>query len=405
MDFIRSFHGREYQFVDQSKESIERFVCPICQELVYEPVQTSCGHLFCERCLTVHIGKKNRLCPTCREPISEDPHRDRFNEREVRKLRVKCPNTIKGCSTVGDLGDIIKHQASSDDSGCQFQLVKCSNDCGEVVERRRLFVHLKEDCVLRQHKCPHCWYKGTYKEFSTHLDVCQNVPVACPNNCGQDKIRRRLISSHILNCPKEVVCCRYKQLGCKCLLTREKMIDHMADQKDYHLEMALNTLSEITKHYTTLVEVLKTKGLFVSETDIQPDIPKRGWLEEDVLPLHIPCTVKIGIPNPEQAVVRREIYIHPQGSKYEIVIFISHTTLSGKMAWLDVYENRTNPPTEEYIVTLKILNQIEDKNHLTIEMKLKGCNEYIIMPKRFQNKKSVKYIVDKVMFFQLTKLK
>ena len=54
-------------------------------------------------------------------------------EREIRSLHIYCTNKEKGCKWQGELNDINNHLGSSD--GCQFEGVKCSNECGEMIER------------------------------------------------------------------------------------------------------------------------------------------------------------------------------------------------------------------------------------------------------------------------------
>ena len=42
--------------------NLEALQSPVCFEIVLEPVQTSCGHLFCKRCVEGVDG-----CRVCRE--------------------------------------------------------------------------------------------------------------------------------------------------------------------------------------------------------------------------------------------------------------------------------------------------------------------------------------------------
>lgn len=47
--------------------------CPICKNLLVDPVSTSCGHTFCKRCLDQHISMSEPHCPLCQEPVSSKP--------------------------------------------------------------------------------------------------------------------------------------------------------------------------------------------------------------------------------------------------------------------------------------------------------------------------------------------
>ncbi|XP_007483528.1 E3 ubiquitin ligase TRIM40 [Monodelphis domestica] len=59
----------------QPESSPEKGLCPICQELLREPVSTDCGHFFCQACLIQHAKKALEedvfYCPVCRKLCSQ----------------------------------------------------------------------------------------------------------------------------------------------------------------------------------------------------------------------------------------------------------------------------------------------------------------------------------------------
>ena len=85
-----SYNETEYNFVSKDPSQIEDLKCPICLELVYEPVLTNCGHLFCQRCV-----RSQTQCPTCRDKLQ--CMRNQRDECRVKGLKVKCPISEKGC--------------------------------------------------------------------------------------------------------------------------------------------------------------------------------------------------------------------------------------------------------------------------------------------------------------------
>lgn len=52
----------------------EQLQCPICLQLLVDPVTTSCGHNYCQPCLGQYWAKSSRWrCPMCKEAFSQRP--------------------------------------------------------------------------------------------------------------------------------------------------------------------------------------------------------------------------------------------------------------------------------------------------------------------------------------------
>jgi hypothetical protein len=86
----------------------EDFICSICQELMRDPVQTECQHLFCLSCLETSVAT-SRSCPLDRTqfshgtvfPLLRDRNPPMF--RMYARICVRCPASAvgSGCPWVG----------------------------------------------------------------------------------------------------------------------------------------------------------------------------------------------------------------------------------------------------------------------------------------------------------------
>ena len=245
-----SFEGVDYQFVNTPKEFLEELKCPICLELVSDPVQTSCGHLFCGKCIE---GIKQ--CPIDRELFTTTP--DHFNKRRVRNFKVKCRNKGRGCQWQGNLGDVDKHT----DTSCDYHLVECCNEgCDEEVERRHLVDHMHNKCPERTYNCPFCAEEGTYCEVTTaHFTECEELPLSCPAGCGKRGLLRRNMAHHLSeNCLNELVPCTFAIAGCQKIVKRRDLQQHLQD-KDRHLDIVLSSHVTLSLLFRDIVSDRKPK--------------------------------------------------------------------------------------------------------------------------------------------------
>lgn len=140
-----SYKDLAYTFVDCQRKLLEELSCPICLQLVSNPVQTSCGHLFCRKCI---VWKTT--CPVDRKNFSSTP--DHFNNRRLGSFKVKCPNFERGCNWIGELRRAERHTSEV----CEYQMTPCPNGCGQQMEQRRLQAHKTAECHFRNYKCRHC---------------------------------------------------------------------------------------------------------------------------------------------------------------------------------------------------------------------------------------------------------
>ena len=230
-----------YDFVERPSED---FFCPVTLCLLQEPHLTPCcGNHLSQEAVSRLQGQP---CPVCKEtnPITMP---DKFFQRKVNELKVRCPSKGLGCKWVGELGSLNRHLSQNSVEGeCRFATVACPYSCGDGFQRCQLEGHRSNDCPNRPFTCRYCNHKATYIIVTTeHLLICRKYPIecpykslgcqwagergdldqhlnensvegecqfmmmACPYSCGDNFQRCQLKKHKINNCPSRPFTCQY----------------------------------------------------------------------------------------------------------------------------------------------------------------------------------------------------
>ncbi|XP_031571408.1 TNF receptor-associated factor 5-like [Actinia tenebrosa] len=232
--------GYSYEFVSKV---CDEYICRICELPMRKPVQTKCGHRFCQECL-LEANKRKKVpeCPMDRQPLDmkkEKPFDDKAIERSILSSIIKCPNLR--CDWQGDLRNLEDHKLK-----CDYEIKKCKY-CDVKKSVKEIEVHIREECEWRDVPCPQCKKIIVSRDMEKHNEFCREYPVECPNQCGQ-KISRRKADDHIVHhCPMSVVSCTYRELGCDFECQRENLKKHLKTDAQEHLSLVFGHTTEFQK--------------------------------------------------------------------------------------------------------------------------------------------------------------
>ena len=138
--------GYDCSFVDTPPKHLE---CPICLLTVREPHLTSCcgNQYYCRTCIE-RVQKEGRPCPLCNQAgFTVFLHKG--VEREVKTLKVYCPQKALGCEWKGELSQVDDHVSQEGGSECGYAEIACANGCGQCFQRRLLAAHQTDECPNR----------------------------------------------------------------------------------------------------------------------------------------------------------------------------------------------------------------------------------------------------------------
>nr|ALJ01851.1 TRAF [Mizuhopecten yessoensis] len=234
--------GYDFEFVLPRED---KYDCPICLLVLREPYQTECGHRFCQNCIKrwLRETESEPRCPVDNAPLGEGQiFPDNFAKREILALLVQCPNHKDGCDTQVVLKQLKKHLNT-----CEFAFLPCPNRCSHMPLRKDLTNHLEEMCPLRLLKCPTCHIELQAEYLQKHVDSCPLASVKC-QFCGNEGLIREQLQRHLNNdCPKAVIDCEFKELGCKETVERQSMAKHMQHCQQDHMQQMCTTIVSLVR--------------------------------------------------------------------------------------------------------------------------------------------------------------
>ncbi|XP_065097931.1 E3 ubiquitin/ISG15 ligase TRIM25-like isoform X2 [Paramisgurnus dabryanus] len=99
----------------------DQFICPVCLDLLKDPVTIPCGHSYCMSCITNYWNQKDQKrdysCPQCRQTFKPRPalNKNTILAEMVEKLKTKVHADVSAQCSAGDVPcDVcteIKHKA------------------------------------------------------------------------------------------------------------------------------------------------------------------------------------------------------------------------------------------------------------------------------------------------------
>lgn len=169
-----------------SSEAEQRILCPICQEIVWDPFRfNGCGHLLCRCCAeqveSRHAKGATYVCPKCKSPTNTGPEevKDVIVRSLFAELRIKCPGispreaekSESFCKLEMSYWDSFGHLKK-----CPYETIVC--ECGERMRRGCLAKHVKETCLFRKIDCEYCSECMSAYDYDDHK---ANECVAAPH--------------------------------------------------------------------------------------------------------------------------------------------------------------------------------------------------------------------------------
>lgn len=235
-----------YDFVQKPSEE---YFCPVTQELLTNPYQSSCcGNQFSKEAVT-QLQQLQKPCPMCRKKKMTF-NVDKAWKRKVWSVKIYCPSKEDaGCTWSGEISELKRHLKDL----CSGVKVPCPSGCGEELLRGKMAAHRDNTCPKRLFNCIYCKKLSTYEEISNiHLLQCSTELTQCPNNCGDGTIQRQHLQDHIKICPCQMMSCEYSFVGCETQVVRAQLPVHMKEATERHLLL-------VTKHSVEHIAMLEKK--------------------------------------------------------------------------------------------------------------------------------------------------
>ena len=161
-----SFGGYEEERFEHEVDS--KLLCPICSNVLKDPVQCQNEHYFCRSCIKKHLHENSESYPMCQDHLTEEtlskPPRLLTNMLEC--LKIRCDHAKRGCQELIKLEFLHQHVKS-----CGYLPIRCTNSgCSQVINQQDKELHENKLCPFRMFVCDDCQEQVLRK--SRHVHPC-----------------------------------------------------------------------------------------------------------------------------------------------------------------------------------------------------------------------------------------
>eukprot|EP01113_Clastostelium_recurvatum_P008702 TRINITY_DN1412_c0_g1_i8.p1 TRINITY_DN1412_c0_g1~~TRINITY_DN1412_c0_g1_i8.p1 ORF type:complete len:1509 (-),score=571.90 TRINITY_DN1412_c0_g1_i8:31-4557(-) len=153
-----------------------RLVCALCHKVCEDALRTPCHHVFCRDCIIRHVTHRHE-CPIDKRKMDLVAlFKDDLIDGIISDYKVKCAQSGRGCSHVGDLGSSSKHAHM-----CGYVEVPCPHrGCAQSIPKNALEDH-KAQCQSKPARCDKCYGYFFSNLLPLHQSVCEgDAPEAAP---------------------------------------------------------------------------------------------------------------------------------------------------------------------------------------------------------------------------------
>ena len=160
----RSFGGYEEERFENAVES--RLLCPVCSNVLKDPVQCPNEHYFCRSCIGKHLHENSETCPMCQHHLTEETltKSPRILTDMLQNLKIRCDHAKRGCRELIKLEFLERHVKS-----CGYSPTRCTNPgCSEVINQHEKERHENELCRFRMTVCNDCKQQVLRKSSRFH---------------------------------------------------------------------------------------------------------------------------------------------------------------------------------------------------------------------------------------------
>ena len=303
---------------------------------------------------------------------------------------------------------------------CPYRVATCPNECRERTTLLHKDIEFHWESYPGQpYECLHCKETRPYDEQTTvHLNFCREVK--CANQeCGKTEQHCAIEEHPLQDCTQQLFPCKYVDVGCTARLTIPELQAHERDAK-LHLQITKEKVLELS-------ELLQVRERRFREQTEQMD-KEITTLRQSVKGFEfstVPVVFAVSNFSENQlldkTIVSPSFYLSTQGYRCYLSIYPKGRG-DGKYSHVSVfvhlteghYDDSLTWPFQE-VVTVEVLNQLEDKNHKKIKMlptfrnrpeegkeKGYGFNKFISHEKlKNSQSKKCQYLKDDKLYFRV----